>query len=107
MTMRAHRAMPRRMRRDAYCAELDALIRSKARGRFAYFDTTVEGRVYPNGMDETSGSIVDESGRVFEFWTAWDDQRGVPGLKFWREVNPAEETSVEYRRAREELGLPS
>jgi hypothetical protein len=107
MTTHRDQTRPQRMRRDAYRATLDALIRSKDVGRFAFFDTTIEGRIYPNGMDETSGSIVDERGRVFEFWTAWDAGRGAPAFKFWREVDPAKESGAEYRRAREELGLPS
>ncbi len=62
-------AQPARMPRDAYRVLLDDLVRARGPERVAFFATSVEGQIYPNGMDETSGLIVDERGRVFFFWT--------------------------------------
>jgi hypothetical protein len=105
VTLPRDRTRPRRMSRDAYRAALDDLIRSKGLERFALYDTTIEGRVYPNGMDETSGSVVDDRGRAFDFWTGWDDERGEPTFRFWHEAVPRTRGTSE-RRARERLGLP-
>ncbi len=104
MTIPRNPTRPRRMRRDDYRAALDALIRSKGLGRFAVYDTSVEGRIYPNGMDETSGSVIDDRGRAFDFWTAWDDERNEPTFRIWREAVPRAPGTSE-RRARERLGL--
>ena len=98
---------PRRLSRALYRAALDALIRSKGLGRFAFFGTTVEGRIYPNGMDETSGQVLDDRGRAFYFWTAWDTERGEPTFRIWEPVADLTSwvDSTSYRRAREAVGL--
>jgi hypothetical protein len=98
-------AQPARMPRGAYRATLAALIRARGLDRFAPFATSVEGRIYPNGMDETSGLVVDERGRVFFFWTGWDQARGAPTLRMWDEVDPSKVNPAAYRRARQQVGL--
>ena len=88
-------------------ATLDALVRSKGLGRFAYFFVTGEGTFFPNGIEEASGSVIDDQGRVFDFWTAWDAQRGEVAFETWEQVEPSPRwlESAEYRRARERVGL--
>ena len=75
--------------------------------RFAIFDTVGEGRFYPNGMEERSGDVLNEDGRVWFFWTSWDPVRERVTLRVWEEeelVAPLA-TSASYARARHELGL--
>ena len=88
-------------------AILDALVRSKGLERYAYFFVTGEGHFFPNGVEESSGSVIDDHGRVFDFWTAWDARRERPTFRFWRQVDPEPhwERSAEYRRARQAVGL--
>ena len=61
----------------------------------------------PNGVEEASGQVVDEQGRVFAFWLGWDARRKTPAFTEWEEVEPepAWLESAEYRHARERVGL--
>jgi hypothetical protein len=88
-------------------AMLDALVRARGLQRFAYFLVTGEGRFLPNGVEVTSGHVLDASGRVFRFWTAWDTERDQASFKIWRPAatNPRWERSREYQRARVAVGL--
>ncbi len=100
--MRDRPADPERMR-----SALDALVRAKGLERWAYFGTTVEGIALGDDLEEYSGSVVDERGRVFDFWMGADPNTGQPALTTWREVDPTPEwpRGTGYRRARERLGL--
>ncbi len=88
-------------------AILDALVRSKGLERYAYFFVTGEGHFFPNGIEESSGSVIDDRGRVFDFWMGLDPETGRPGLTVWREVEPELhwQRSAEYQQAREAVGL--
>ncbi len=90
-------------------ASLDALIRAKGLKRWAYFFTTGEGTFFPDGSEECSGNVVDEQGRVFFFWTAWDAERGIPKLRIWEREDPEPRwaESAEYHRARAAVGQPT
>lgn len=86
---------------------LDALVRERGLRRFAYFLVTGEGRLLPNGVEVTSGHVLDASGQVFRFWTTWDAERAQASFKVWRPaaVNPRWEANREYQRARAAVGL--
>lgn len=89
-------------------ATLDALIRAKGLERYAYFFTTVEGLELPDDLEEYSGHVIDEQGRVFRFWMGLDSEKGTVALIDWEEEPPQERwmRSGEYRRARQRVGLP-
>ena len=86
---------------------LDALVRARGLQRFAYFLVTGEGRFLPNGVEVTSGHVLDATGRVFRFWTSWDMERDQASFKIWRSevANPRWERSQEHQRARAAVGL--
>ena len=88
-------------------AMLDALVLERRLHRFSYFLVTGEGRVLPNGVEVTSGHVLDATGRVFRFWTAWDHDRDRASFKIWKAAtaNPRWERSGEYQRARTAVGL--
>lgn len=83
------------------------LIAEKVVGRFATFADVGEGEIFPDGTEATSGHVIVEDGREFYFWMEWDAEHHRPTLGTWVEVeNPRSgDTSVEYRRAREAVGL--
>jgi hypothetical protein len=99
----AHRAVPDPTAR----AMLDGLVRARGLRRFAYFLVTGEGSFLPNGVEVTSGHVLDASGQIFRFWTAWDKERNQATFKTWRPAatNPRWERMVEYQRARTAVGL--
>ena len=90
-------------------AAIRAAIAARGLSRFALFDTTIEGRIYPNGVEEKSGCVLNEDGRVWSFWTDWDDVRQQVTIKYWDEepITPRLAHGREYARARRELGLDS
>ncbi len=63
----------------------------------------------PNGEEEVSGYVMDQDGRVFFFWTGWDQDTQTEILKTWCEEQPESwwAENSDYRRAREWLGLPN
>ena len=88
--------------------DLDRLIsRERIHGRYALFFVTGEGVLLPDGTEEESGYVIDEFGRVFSFWTGWDDERGEVVFSEWEPVNPEPHwsRSAEYRSARRSVGL--
>lgn len=89
---------------------LPDLIRQREPGldRYAFFFLTGEGQPLPSGGEETSGFLIDDRGRVFSFWLGWDPLQGQPALTEWRQVQPQVrwKRSAEYRRARQQVGLP-
>ena len=88
-------------------AILNALVRDRGLQRFAYFLATGEGSFLPNGVEATSGHVLDASGRVFRFWTTWDTARDQASFKIWRPAaaNPRWERNREYQRARATMRL--
>jgi hypothetical protein len=88
-------------------ALLDALVRARGLQRFAYFLVTGEGSCLPNGIEVTSGHVLDSSGQVFRFWTSWDVERDQASFKIWRHAttNPRWKQMGEYQRARAAVGL--
>src|SRR6188472_1437875 len=99
MTVTTHRDA--RTRRTIL-STLDRLVQEQRIGRFAYFFLSGEGVFYPDGTEESSGHVIDESGRTYAFWTGWDAARGAVTLSQWDAVDtePAWLQSAEYRRAR-------
>lgn len=86
---------------------LEHLVEARGLGRHAVFFVTGEGVTLPNGVEEASGHVVDERGRVYAFWLGWDDHEGAPAFTEWEEVQPepAWRASREYWQARERVGL--
>ena len=86
---------------------LKQLAEGRGLGRHAIFFVTGEGETMPNGVEDASGHVIDEQGRVHAFWLGWDALQQAPAFTSWEEVEP-EPTwlkSAEYRQARENVGL--
>jgi hypothetical protein len=86
---------------------LEQLVESRELGRYAFFFVTGEGETMPNGVEDASGYVIDEHGRVYAFWLGWDDDRRAPSFTEWEEVvpEPAWLESTEYCQARQRVGL--
>jgi hypothetical protein len=102
--MAAHRAAPPGSQQENV---LRVLLDQQRLGRYAPFFVTGEGGFLPNGLEETSGYVIDERGRVFSFWLGWDHDHGVPALTEWEQEEPEPHwsRSREYREARAAVGL--
>lgn len=77
---------------------------------YALFLVTAEGIEHQwdfEPFEEESGFVIDRHGRVFSFWLGWDDQRGIPVLTEWEQVEPSADWQRlgEYRSARGAVGL--
>lgn len=86
---------------------LGRLVSARVFGPYAFFFVSGEGEFFPNGVEESSGFVIDRHGSVHSFWTGWDADRDEVTLVGWESVDP-EPTWLEddeYRRAREALGL--
>ena len=85
---------------------LRRLVEARGLRTFAFFFLTGEGRLLPNGMEVTSGTVVDHTGAVYSFWTAWDDERNEPTLTRWRAIRPHRDwlEDEEYREALAAVG---
>jgi hypothetical protein len=72
------------------------------------FFVTGEGEYLPNGDEETSGFVIDDSGQAYSFWTGWDSARQAVTFSEWETVDvEAEWLGVgEFERARAAAGLP-
>jgi hypothetical protein len=88
---------------------LEQLIAGRHIGTYAFFFLSGEGVFYPDGTEETSGHVIDSSGRTYAFWTGWDTNRGAVTLSQWDPVDaePQWIQSPEYRGARDAVGLGS
>jgi hypothetical protein len=81
---------------------------------YALFFVTGEGQYLPRTeeagepVEEASGYVLDEQGRVYFFWLGWDATRERPAMVEWRQEPPEPEWFLdeEYRRARRQMGLP-
>lgn len=98
---------PRPTRIDDESQIRERLMEDRALGRHAVFFVTGEGDVMPNGVEEASGHVIDEQGRVFAFWLGWDARRKAPTFTEWEAVEPESAwlESAEYRHARQHVGL--
>src|SRR3954447_20657830 len=87
---------------------LERLVQARGVGKHAFFFTSGEGIQMPNGVEEESGYVLDELGRVFSFWLGWDEGQREPVLETWEpvEIEPRWRDEPEYQRARLPLGLP-
>jgi hypothetical protein len=93
--------------RDAIRGALERAIQERGLRHFAMLDTVGEGRFFPNGMEERSGEVMDQDGRVWMFWTSWDPIREQLTIRDWEEADlvPSLTATRGYARARRELGL--
>jgi hypothetical protein len=87
---------------------LGRLVKARVFGPYAFFFVSGEGQFFPNGVEESSGFVLDHGGRVYSFWTGWNPDRQEVTLVEWESVDPepAWIEDDEYRQAREALGLP-
>jgi hypothetical protein len=67
---------------------IHVLIVARGVGRHALFGEVNEGTIFPDGTESMSGHAIDEQGRIYAFWTDWDDDRCEPVFAIWREVMP-------------------
>ena len=84
------------------------LLAGRGIDRHALFLTEREGLGLPDGLEAVSGFVLDDRGRVYGFWLAWDDRSAEYTLEpFYRVETPerAFANDEEYRAARAALGL--
>ena len=89
---------------------LDPLVRARIApaSRYAVFFGSSEGHRIPGTqVEEVSGCLVDETGRLFDFWLGWDPVAQTPTLTRWRETtaDPAWADEPEYQDALAAVGL--
>jgi hypothetical protein len=86
---------------------LERLVKEHGLHRFGLFFVTGEGDYLPNGDEEKSGYVVDSSGRIYSFWTGWDDVRCEVTFSEWMltDEEPEWRGVSEYERARGAAGL--
>ena len=94
----------------AELALLDELIQPRIQPatRYTFFFTSGEGRYLPGTrIEESSGYVLDQLGRVYFYWLGWDAEVGAPALIRWRTEVPSAswQDDAEYGRARARLGL--
>jgi hypothetical protein len=100
-----HRHMNSRSTSEAVV--LHRLTRDCGLRRYGLFCVTQEGRRLPDGSEDASGYVLDESGRTFYFWLGWAPQHHSLAFTEWEQVepDPAWPDSSEYQPARVEAGL--
>ena len=86
---------------------LDRLLATRGIGRYGLFFTSGEGDFFPNGVEETSGFVIDGQGQVHSFWTGWDADRQDVTFTEWQCVEPEPDwlSDDEYLHARRQAGL--
>jgi hypothetical protein len=85
---------------------LAQLIEEELTGRrYGVFFNSGEGALLPNGEEEQSGSVVDQDGRHYFYWTGWDAAGGRVCFDIWEPYEPDRLDGDEYRRARCAAGL--
>lgn len=88
---------------------LTRLIEEKLPGkRYGVFFTVGEGYFYPDGTEESSGSVVTEDDEHYDYWTGWRD--GAACFVQWQPIEGCTEAGCwadnrEYRDARRAAGL--
>ena len=88
-------------------AVLERLMRSKGLERFGLFFVTDEGEPALDGSGESSGFVVDQSGRTYFFAVDWSAGQRDGLLIEWEEISPEPDwqCSAQYQRARADAGL--
>lgn len=83
------------------------MIEERGLNRYAIWFAAEEGIEMPNGEEEMSGTLVNEDGRVFSFWTGWDETAARVVFTKWKKVKPRAEWMERraYRQARELAGV--
>ena len=86
---------------------LRRLVEGQGLCHYAFFFVTGEGNELPNGLEETSGFVLNSDGTVYSFWTGWDASLGQATLAEWERVEPETDwiEEPEYCRARQAVGL--
>ncbi len=86
---------------------LHGLIREKGLEKYALFFVAGEGSEFPNGLEESSGCVIDGEGRIYSFLAGWDPGKGQPTFTLWEQIEPQPDwlEDSEYRRARRRVGL--
>ena len=81
-------------------------------GEYALFFVTGEGHFFLAGpvdgpIEETSGYVITQDGRVFAFWLGQHPETGRFSLTEWEQVEPEPHwaDNSEYQRARKTVGL--
>src|SRR5688572_27708939 len=101
-------AVARDTRSDAEHAELlERLIAEKGIDRYGIYLMSGEGRITPDGFEETSGYVIADYGGAYFLWTGWDDRLQQTHFKTW-ETTAAQvdwHDDEEYRAARTAAGL--
>ena len=90
-----------------HMALLDRLIVERGIDRYGLYLLTSENLFTPNGYEEMSGFVVASDGRVFFFWTSWDDGSQRVAFETWQaaELQPDTQDDEEYKAARKAAGL--
>jgi hypothetical protein len=75
--------------------------------RYGVFFSVGEGSFFPNGVEESSGSVVTEDGDHYSYWTGWDDAGGCETFATWTPIDGRSDwlDCDEYRVARRDAGL--
>lgn len=86
---------------------LRRLVGARIFGPYEFFFVSGEGEFFKNGVERSSGLVMNQHGQVWSFWTGWDDARDEVTLASWEAVpiEPDWSEDQEYREAREALGL--
>jgi hypothetical protein len=86
---------------------LARLIAAHGVRRYGVFFVTGEGHFFPNGVEESSGFVVDQHGQVYAFWTGWDSNRRDITFSQWEPVDAEADwlNDDEYKKARKLAGL--
>jgi hypothetical protein len=90
-------------------AAASRLIAKRLSGRFIILDDIGHGTIFPDDTEEVSGTVLDERGELYTYWTGWDTRAGRLTLWIWRreEIDERVRQWGTYRRARALLGLDS
>jgi hypothetical protein len=86
---------------------LGRLLSAQGIDCYGLFFVSGEGDFFPNGVEETSAFVVDGMGRVYSFWTGWDDERQDVRFDEWASVSPEPDWlgDDEYIHACQRAGL--
>src|SRR5688572_19804165 len=86
---------------------LDRLLAARGIGQYGLFFVSGEGTFFPNGVEETSGFVVRQTGEVYAFWTGWDSSRREITFSQWDQVTPEPDwhDDEEFQHARRRAGI--
>ncbi|MDO8624180.1 MAG: hypothetical protein Q7R54_02380 [bacterium] len=54
------------------------LLQEKGIKRYAYLDGIGEGKIFPDGSESSSGTLLTDTGCIYNFWTDWDPEKMNP-----------------------------